>query len=564
MLSIRAHSHWCLGLTQFTSRSIETNAIAARRAIDEEIALHEATIRSLKTRRNDYSDTSVLPSEILAKIFSAAKVEAPSYTSPPKGASWLNVAGVCQEWRNITLASPQMWSSIDLSRPDRALEMLKRSKSVPLQIFCRKLSFRITEANIHIARLVMAQVHRMQELDIRASAQSEISRFLGLNANANAPLLELLCLESLSVPSPSPLNVMPREMPSLRRLYLRNINISALPPSSHLMYLQISFGPHSSMPSSSLLSSLQYSPNLEEIVVSGVTKDDFTEPLQRVKLPNLSRISVASTDLEASAIFTKLEYPPSATVAFRNEMPPVGEPDFSNVVNICRRLLDPRAPAVYGVKCNGWLSDGLFQLTVACREPPTWSPSDKLTISLKITSHSYSAAFVALCSALPLEIALVLVVGGLDNMTHIQWTTIFSRCKRIQKLHFNSICLSLFRTLIKSHKGNSPHFLPKLQAIHLFGCTIIGPEDRYAEALKSSPFDVVDKFLKQRKRFKMLIKVINIRMCQITKAAVSRLAQYAKVDWDGQEGGEEEEEDNIYTRVFIDDPYGFVDIYLSD
>ncbi|KAL4255359.1 hypothetical protein AB1N83_013673 [Pleurotus pulmonarius] len=411
----------------------------------------------------------------------------------------------------------------------------------------------------------MAQVDRMQELDIRASAQSEISRFLGLNANANAPLLEHLCLESLAAPSPSPLDVMPREMPSLRRLNLRNINICALPPLSRLTYLKISFDPHISIPSSSLLSSLQYSPNLEEIIVSGVTKDDFTEPLQRVELPNLSRLSITSTDLECSAIFAKLEYPLTATVAFANKAPPVGVTNFSNVANICRRLLDPRAPAVYEVKCNGSLSEGSFQLTVSCQEPPTWGPSEKLTISMAITSHSYSTAFVALCSALPLEIALILSVRGLSDMTHMQWATIFSRCKRIQQLHFDDIRLSLFRTLIKSHKGNSSRFLPKLQAIHLLRCIVIHPEDRYAELLKSSPFDVIDKFFKQRKRTKMPVKVVNIKMCQITKAAVLALEQYAKVDWDGEEEEEEEEDEDdyyYYSNLLNDDP--FVDLYGSD
>lgn len=255
----------------------------------------------------------------------------------------------------------------------------------------------------------------MQELDIRAPVQSEISRFMGLNASAKAPLLEHLRLESSSGPGPSPLDVMPWEMPSLRRLDLRSINISKLPPLSHLTSLQISLSTHSSMLPSNLLSSLQHSPNLEEIDISGMTKIDLTDPPQRVKLPNLSRISITSTDLEASAIFTNLEYPLSATVAFTNRTLPVGQPDFSNVANICRRLLDPRAPAIYEVECNGWLSEGPFRLTVSCREPPTWGPGEKLTISLKIASHSYSAACMAICSALPLEIALILRVGGLDT-----------------------------------------------------------------------------------------------------------------------------------------------------
>ncbi|KAF9490243.1 hypothetical protein BDN71DRAFT_1511423 [Pleurotus eryngii] len=406
------------------------------------------------------------------------------------------------------------------SRPDRALEMLKQSKSVPLQIHCRDFSFRITEENEDMARLIMAQFDHMQELDIHAPAQSEISRFMDLNTSAKAPLLEHLRLESSSDPGPSSLD---------------------LPPLSHLTSLQISLSTHSSMSPSYLLSSLQHSPNLEEIVISGMTKGDLTDPPQHVKLANLSRISITSTDLEASAIFTNLEF------IERGQHVP--------------SLLDPRALAIYEVKCNGWLSEGPFRLTVSCWEPPTWGPGEKLTISLKIASHSYSAACMAICSALPLEIALILRVGGLNDMTHTQWMSIFSRCKRIQQLHFDDVSLSLFRTLVKLSKGKSLRLLPKLQEVHLVGCIVIDPVDRYVELLESSSFNVTEKFFKQQKHLKKPVKVITIEACQINMAAIAKLAQYTEVNWDGKEEEEEEEEVNYYPNIFSDNPYEFMGLY---
>ncbi|KAF9488183.1 hypothetical protein BDN71DRAFT_1594088 [Pleurotus eryngii] len=77
-----------------------------------------------------------------------------------------------------------MWSSIDLSRSDRALGLLKRSKSAPLQISRRAtLFFTITKTNEDMAKSTMAEFSRIQELDL-SSASQEIIRFLSLNKTA--------------------------------------------------------------------------------------------------------------------------------------------------------------------------------------------------------------------------------------------------------------------------------------------------------------------------------------------------------------------------------------------
>lgn len=47
------------------------------------------------------------------------------------------VAGVCRQWRELLLATPHMRSIIDLNARERVLELLKLSKSAPLQICFR-------------------------------------------------------------------------------------------------------------------------------------------------------------------------------------------------------------------------------------------------------------------------------------------------------------------------------------------------------------------------------------------------------------------------------------------
>ncbi|KAF4607497.1 hypothetical protein EYR38_001569 [Pleurotus pulmonarius] len=545
------------------------DATEVRRVIDEEIAeriaLHEASIRNLKSRRNAYSNTSILPPEILSRIFLAAKDGIP-VSRTPKEAPWLNVAGVCQEWRSVALASPRMWSSIDITKPDCALEFLKRSKSAPLRINCKTSPLTITAANEEMVQSIMAEVSRIQELDISATTQGEIIRLLSSNASESAPLLQHLRLVvSLVSPDPFPINDMYPKMTFLRHLELKRINIFKLPPLPHLTHLTISLGSWSSMRPSSLLSSLSHSPKLEEIDITGLVKDNPTDSPTRVTLPSLTRIAISSFDLKASAIFTYLDHPPSASVAFTNFTAPIGEPDLSGLVKLCRRFLEQGAPVIHKIHfSNTHRFDDSFRLDVSCWGPPI---SDKLSITLNMESRYYCAACIALCSVLPIESVPNLGVNGFHDMTHAQWKTIFQRCKEVQKLLFNNVPLSLFRTLIRSSKSKSmsPQRVPKLQTIELVHCTLIDRENLYAPLIDSLSFVTFAKFLRKRKRLNMPVEKVIIEMCEITDHAVLHLEQYADVAWDGEEidsdsddDDDEEEEESSHDS---DDLYGFPEFY---
>ena len=47
----------------------ETNTNDARRALDDEIAVHERAIRTLKSRRNTLAPIAQLPPEVLCNVF---------------------------------------------------------------------------------------------------------------------------------------------------------------------------------------------------------------------------------------------------------------------------------------------------------------------------------------------------------------------------------------------------------------------------------------------------------------------------------------------------------------
>ncbi|KAF9491124.1 hypothetical protein BDN71DRAFT_101771 [Pleurotus eryngii] len=398
-----------------------TNAAAARHLIDEEIVLHEAAIRNLKTRRNTHSEIAVLPSEILAIVFLEMK------NSASKDESWINVAEVCRGWRDVALASPQLWCSFDLSDPDRALVLLKRSQPAPLHISCGSTPLLITEENEDMTKSIMAEIHRIQELYLFTFMADCILLILNMNGTAGAPLLRRLRLKSFpsSIATSMPPAILRREMPCLHRLELKDTNFSpGLPPLSHLTNLKISLST-STMTPSSLLTSIQYATNLKEINVSGMATDDDSAPTTtRVHLPHLVSISITSNDIESSAIFANIEYRPSATIVFTSRRAPRAMPDLSNLITIFRHFIVPGAAMIQRVELSAKYP-GQFQLA-------TWGPgpqsSTSLVISLALRFDDYPPVCSILCSALPLENVLALGIQNFYLPLQPDWESIFNRC----------------------------------------------------------------------------------------------------------------------------------------
>ena len=104
----------------------------ARSIIDQKIARLEESvresIRALKSRRNELSPISRLPTEILCNIFKF------SLTDYPRPETWTNFNQVSQHWRSSALSAPELWTNIILSYPRWTQEMLKRSKKAKLTL----------------------------------------------------------------------------------------------------------------------------------------------------------------------------------------------------------------------------------------------------------------------------------------------------------------------------------------------------------------------------------------------------------------------------------------------
>ena len=105
-----------------------------RQSIVDEIGSLQASIRALKSRRNELAPVSHLPFELLAAIFSFVSIFAWNERSGPL--ALICIAHVCRRWRETALNHPCFWSRINLTKltPVGMVEILSRAKMGPLHL----------------------------------------------------------------------------------------------------------------------------------------------------------------------------------------------------------------------------------------------------------------------------------------------------------------------------------------------------------------------------------------------------------------------------------------------
>ncbi|KAF9497061.1 hypothetical protein BDN71DRAFT_1547215 [Pleurotus eryngii] len=127
---------------------------------------------------------------------------------------WLAVAVVCRRWREIALASVLLWSSIIISQPRRALTLLERSKSAPLQASSGSC-FILSKRGEIVAKKVMCAVERIQTLHVEAQTGQDVFKLLLLNRSPKLEEIDVTCLVKDETPE------LPRiraKLPNLLRL----------------------------------------------------------------------------------------------------------------------------------------------------------------------------------------------------------------------------------------------------------------------------------------------------------------------------------------------------------
>ncbi|KAH6914618.1 hypothetical protein BKA70DRAFT_1256623 [Coprinopsis sp. MPI-PUGE-AT-0042] len=149
---------------------MEGSKEAVRRTIDAQINSLENSIIRLKQRRNDLAPISVLPVEMLSKIFRISVGE-------PKPAARLSatliaITSVCVHWRAVTVRESSLWSTISSLMSSECREMLvARSKEAPISVIISTELNQAPSSDATLAQMctLLEQTSRLESVSIKSS-----------------------------------------------------------------------------------------------------------------------------------------------------------------------------------------------------------------------------------------------------------------------------------------------------------------------------------------------------------------------------------------------------------
>ncbi|TFK72246.1 hypothetical protein BDN72DRAFT_957413 [Pluteus cervinus] len=151
--------------------------------LDAEIAVIDARIAeleldrvALKRRKNILAPISQLSHDVLGNIFHEIQsLEFDTDNDEEDGAArpqspqlpWIRaVTHVCSRWRELALATPTLWTNIQLGRISLVSEMLRRSNSAPLSITIPEKGTNIPFPH-ETKQVLREHLHRTKFLDLR-------------------------------------------------------------------------------------------------------------------------------------------------------------------------------------------------------------------------------------------------------------------------------------------------------------------------------------------------------------------------------------------------------------
>ncbi|KAH9041379.1 hypothetical protein EDB85DRAFT_1476172 [Lactarius pseudohatsudake] len=298
-----------------------------RRAIDAQIRSWEKSLRALRRRRNALAPISSLPPELFAAIFSILRLP-PSSTvllggEPDRHLSWLNVAHVCHQWRQVALNQPFFWSHVDFTTltPAGATKMLVRAKSVPLYLEAWVPKFAWDKTRFSkFQKALQPCVSHISQLAISAQPFG-LERVLK-ELVSPAPILEYLSLSGKKYRGrtedqpfvPVPVTLFDGSTPRLSRLQLKYCDISWKSPLFRgLKHLKISRQSVGARPRLSFwLDALDVIPQLETLVLhsaSPITPSFPFDVERAITLPSLTYFDISASPEDCGLALAHLVLP---------------------------------------------------------------------------------------------------------------------------------------------------------------------------------------------------------------------------------------------------------------
>jgi len=560
----------------------------------------------LRSRRSAVTPISVLPPELLLRIFRFHALEVPPWSGGLQKLGWIEVTHVCQRWRQVALDDSSLWARITGLSPNArwTSEMLVRSRNAPLVI-----GFAVTPGP-EILSMFPPHIFRIRKLHL-CRLSLRVSQGLQEICALEAPALEHL---QIGVLSPYPVTFLQlggttlfRGAPKLRTLSLSQVTIPwSLIPRGQLTHLKITpfrRVPHS-IPFTSgpdqLLDLLINSPDLGDLVLEFCLPTMLFQPPegQSIHLPRLSRLRLGGSTSCVANFMKMLQLPSSTTLHLRcfsddflthnaNIILPLVSAHFHNPAPVEFRSLRLAMVSTDGcidvAASTSHPKSTIFGLDAS--EDDTYSDAE-LTMSFeRLSSFGPSmqgGILEAVFSMLPISNLQFLSIWVPAFAPSVNWYELSQRCEKVTTIRASGRGTSgLLRSLAphkptkttsgsKGKKGRCVNSATGTQgAINTTGApapritpfpklTSLSLEEmdfRFAMAQYGVLYDVIAYVLRRRRANNTPLNMLGVDRCVITPDRAKGLKRYVQeLRWDGDEGHSFEEWDSNsdFTENWID------------
>ncbi|KAI0264915.1 hypothetical protein BC834DRAFT_238340 [Gloeopeniophorella convolvens] len=298
-------------------------------AIEKEVDEVRLRLSSVHTRLNGLSPISLLPPELLSRIFHILRDNWKSLVIF-KLLGWVAVTHVCRQWRQVALEDASLWTEIGSPfyfNHNWFLEMLTRSKRAKIDITTPSKPSPETLLTLshHFSRIRTLSLHNFGETFYNAKQQ----KFLG----SEAPVLEEFVMTpmdpmmaggyfiSAADSLPPGYKLFDGQAPKLRKMQLSCFPIPwKYLPKCTLTHLQVSGGPGLAYcnsdegldPLANVLTDT--APTLEMLSLDGCLPPLRSQPTQTrvIEFPRLSQLYLKGSSSCVVHLLQSLKMPPLA------------------------------------------------------------------------------------------------------------------------------------------------------------------------------------------------------------------------------------------------------------
>ncbi|KAI0289294.1 hypothetical protein BC826DRAFT_1177413 [Russula brevipes] len=581
-------------------RTPSTRAVALS-TVDRGIDAAMLLTRALLTHRNTLAPVSVLPAEVLARIFHLVAL---AESSRPRMGSlrWISVTHVCRHWRQVALDDSSLWARIS-GRSAKTIwisETLARARNAPLAINL------FAAPNAETMSMFTAHFAHTHEFRLRGLVAPHNDDNIREICSLEAPALEHF---ELDADNDSPVTFFRAPLfngmaPKLRTFSLSQIYVPwSFIPCGQLSQLKIAHfcegEPVADGPSfgdlKSLTDLLINCPVLEILVLESCLPQSITRPshVQAIHLPRLSHLSLRDSSSRVANLLEILKLPPSTTLRVHCTPENAATNNDTLLPLVSAHFHDPASVGIKSFKVTSGRAPRLITIaaytylpTLTTRPPYAFervsyvferdlNGGAALELSFHVPFEADVDIFGQVCSMLPISNIEFLSISALKMDRSIDWGELFQRCAKLTTIEANGHGASgLLKELTppkpkkapSGEKGrkrklndrgvpasaSSSHtttadmpvpISPKLMSLFLSNMNFCGPA-HHPGAL----YDTLSTMLRRRRACKVPLKMLIIDDCIITTDranALGALVPEFVQHWNESEGSSLDESDDF-------------------